>query len=139
MKKSEENDLLEKLKHNAEGWQNAVKEKDEWQAKFESADKRCIEMGTKNAELWDKFYVLEREKRDFDSKTEKFKKILLEQGTRSRNKLMSVYFLLGTIKKMGTHHEKAVAVSFLMQTVDDLVKGEDHLSWDQDLVNDLPF
>lgn len=77
--------------------------------------------------------------RDFKAKTEKFQKILLEQGVRSRNKLMSVYFLLNTIKKMGTHREKEVAVSFLMQTVDDLVQDGGNLSWDQDLLSDLPF
>jgi hypothetical protein len=66
-------------------------------------------------------------------------KIMKEMGERFHAKLMSVYYMLGTIKKMGTHHEKSVAVGYVMTTVDDLLKN-DPLSWNQDwFENHLPF
>lgn len=83
--------------------------------------------------------AFDRKERDLTKAINDQKEIMKEMGTRHRNKLMSVYFLLNTIKKMGTHHEKEVAVRYLMQTLDDLIKDGDGLSWDQDLFRDLPF
>lgn len=82
-------------------------------------------------------YEMLRVKRDLEKKAENMKKVIEEQGIRFRNKLMSVYYLLGTIKKMGTHHEKEVAVRYLQTTVEDLIR-HDGLGWDQDLF-ELPF
>lgn len=105
-------------------------------------DKLTLEVQRLNTErdtLKSLNYSFERKERDLNSAIENQKEIMKEMGTRYRNKLMSVYYLLNTIKKMGTHREKEVAVNYLLQTVDDLIKGEDHLSWDQDLFRNLPF
>lgn len=100
--------------------------------------------GQYNSDLQDKLATLrtakdqiERDKRDLEKKHENLKEVFKESGERHKAKLMSVYYLLGSIRKMGTHHEKHVAVGYLQSTVDDLVK-HDNLSWDQDLFS-LPF
>jgi hypothetical protein len=81
---------------------------------------------------------LKAEARRSDDKNANMKKVMEEMGARFKSKLMSVYYLLGTIKKMGTHREKEVAVGYLQQTVDDMVKSDNDLSWDQDWFN-IPF
>jgi predicted metal-dependent RNase len=83
--------------------------------------------------------TLYHEKRKLETSIENKDKIMKEMGERFHAKLMSVYYMLGTIKKMGTHHEKSVAVGYVMTTVDDLLKN-DPLSWNQDWFgNQLPF
>lgn len=89
-------------------------------------------------DLNDEIHALKHEAHKAEQKHENQKKVMAEMGTRFKAKLMSVYYLLGTIKKMGTHREKAVAVGYLQQTVDDLVKCDNDLSWDQDWFN-IPF
>ena len=82
-------------------------------------------------------HKVESEKRDLERKLENVKEVLKQQGQRYNAQIMSVFYLLGSLQKMGTHHEKDVAIRFLRQTLDDLLdKNGDRLSWDQDL---LPF
>jgi predicted metal-dependent RNase len=81
--------------------------------------------------------TIEHENRKLKTSLENKEKIMKEMGERFHAKLMSTYYMLGTIKKMGTHHEKAVAVGYVMQTIDDLLKN-DNMSWNQDWF-DMPF
>jgi chromosome segregation ATPase len=114
------------------GLHDAQKDRDAWQSEYRAARAEVERVKTVRD-------ALNRKERDLNAAIENQKEIMKEMGTRYRNKLMSVYYLLNTIKKMGTHREKEVAVNYLLQTVDDLIKGEDHLSWDQDLFRNLPF
>jgi chromosome segregation ATPase len=114
------------------GLHDAQKDRDAWQSEYRAARAEVERVKTERD-------ALTRKERDLNAAIENQKEIMKEMGTRYRNKLMSVYYLLNTIKKMGTHREKEVAVNYLLQTVDDLIKGEDHLSWDQDLFRNLPF
>lgn len=67
--------------------------------------------------------------------------IIKEQGYRFKSKIMSAYYLMGAVAKMGTHREKEIAIRFIQCTLDDIVKGSNDLSWDQDFfrTDDLPF
>lgn len=89
-------------------------------------------------ELHAEIQKLKHEAFKADQKHENMKEVMKQMGERFHSKLMSVYYLLGAIKTMGTHHEKEVAIRYLQQTVDNLVKDQDGLSWDQNLFN-LPF
>ena len=91
-----------------------------------------------NESMFNVTQTIERERRDLIKKVDNLKEVLKQQGERSKAKLMSVYYLLDALKKMGTHREKETAVRFLQQTVDDLVKGHNEMSWDQDLF-EIPF
>jgi hypothetical protein len=89
-------------------------------------------------DLHETIHTLKCEARRDEEKHVNMKNIMEEMGARHKSKLMSVYYLLGTIKKMGTHHEKEVAVRYLQQTVDDIVKSENDMSLNQDWFN-IPF
>jgi hypothetical protein len=77
--------------------------------------------------------------RELERKLENKQELLNQSCQRFNAQLMSVFYLLGSLQKMGTHHEKEVAIRFLRQTVSDLLqKGGDRLEWDQELF-DIPF
>jgi hypothetical protein len=78
-----------------------------------------------------------REKIEVDRKNERAHEVLKQTGERYNSQLMSVYYLLGSLQTVGTHHEKEVVIRFIRQTLNDLLdKGGDKLSWNQDL---FPF
>ena len=81
---------------------------------------------------------LQRDKRDLELKNERAHEVLKQTSNRYNAQIMSVFYLLGSLQKMGTHHEKEVAIRFLRQTINDLLDKDcgDRLSWDQDL---FPF
>lgn len=109
--------------------ENGISE-DNYRNLLKIVDSEVSSMDKANSEM-------NRQKRELERKHENLKEVFKESGERHKAKLMSVYYLLGSIRKMGTHHEKHVAVGYLQSTVDDLVK-HDNLSWDQDLF-ELPF
>jgi hypothetical protein len=77
--------------------------------------------------------------RELQRKNENLQEVLKQSCQRFNAQLMSVFYLLGSLQKMGTHHEKEVAIRFLRTTIGDLLqKGGDHLEWDQELFN-IPF
>lgn len=105
---------------------------------FGALDDQIDTLKKQKQDLHNEILSLKHDASKSEQRHQNMKKVMEEMGQRFKSKLMSVYYLLGTIKKMGTHHEKAVAVGYLQQTVDDLVKDEGGLSWDQDLFN-IPF
>lgn len=108
------------------------------QREFQGYDDSIAILKKQKQDLHNEILSLKHEASKAGQKHENMKKVMEEMGKRFRAKLMSVYYLLGTIKKMGTHREKEVAVGYLQQTVDDIVNNDDRLSWDQDWFN-LPF
>lgn len=81
---------------------------------------------------------LRAKNRELERLRDNQKQIIKEQGERFKSKIMSAYYLMGAVAKMGTHREKETAIRFIQCTLDDIVKGHNDLSWDQDLFN-IPF
>lgn len=98
-----------------EQYKNAIKDRNAWQSEYRAGRSE-----------------IERLKQRIDKHSE----VIKEMTDRNRSQLMSVYYLLGAIKKMGTHREKETAVNFLQCTVEALVTTGDQLPWDHDR---LPF
>jgi predicted nucleic acid-binding Zn-ribbon protein len=108
------------------------------QSEFMGYDNTIAVLKKQAKDLHEQIHTMKCDARRAEDQHANMKKVMEEMGTRFRSKLMSVYYLLGTIKKMGTHREKELAVGYLQQTVNDLVNNQDNLSWDQDLFN-IPF
>jgi predicted RNase H-like nuclease (RuvC/YqgF family) len=135
---NEQGDYTITLNDEPIAWVKSESQALSFQRVFSTLDERVDVLKKQNKDLHDEVLTLKHEASKAQQKHDNMKEVMAEMGQRFRAKLMSVYYLLGTIKKMGTHREKEVAVGYLQQTVDDLVKDEGGLSWDQDLFN-LPF
>jgi predicted nucleic acid-binding Zn-ribbon protein len=105
---------------------------------FSDYGHEILSLKNKAKELNEEINTLKYQARQAEEKQTNIKKVMEEMGARFKSKLMSVYYLLGAIKTMGTHHEKEVAIRYLQQTTDTMIKDEGGPSWDQDLFN-IPF
>lgn len=72
---------------------------------------------------------------DIRRKYENQQKVIKDLMKRHNSKLMSVYYLLNTIKSAGTHHEKAVVITHLSHVCQNLLE-HDPLPFNEDM---LPF
>lgn len=82
--------------------------------------------------------VLQRAAIKKDRQVDAHLKLVKEVVTRSRQKLMAIFYLLDVLKTCGTHHEKYVTLTHLMATIERMVNSEaSELSYSDDDL--LPF